>query len=142
MKRNLTVALVFLCAFLTLGATTFQYANKGDGTQILVYHAVDNVYAIGETYTETNGSDWLDVHAFDTLSVQVCGATAGSATFKVYGSNDVFSAAPIESTSVVQLGSDITADGITTITAVPYYVRINCTAIGTGIVNVYAMGKP
>lgn len=74
--------------------------------------------------------DWRNLdYRRDELSLYIFG-TSGSRTIKVYHSPD--------GTNWVQLGSDITAVGVVTVTGIKFpYVKVSLTAVAGGNVSAY-----
>jgi len=117
-------------------AVSAQY-NTSEGTNVAVFHCVDAQAQTIEAY-------WIDVHDYDELSLEVAGITA--ATIQVRGTNRTVSSdpglgVPVDTFDGFQIGSDITTDGATTITAVPFFVKIMITAWTEGAIDVYLLAK-
>ena len=109
-----------------------------------IYHVLDSIVAI------TDG-DWIPTHMYNSLTIHVSGLTTG--TIQARGSNnfEIVEAGTLAITDdEIQLGADMTANGIYTLVknesedvlVVPAFTKIMCSAWTTGTVDVFMLGRP
>lgn len=88
--------------------------------------------------TGTTDGEWFWTAGYEATSYHVSGINGETA--RIYGANIAIQ--PIPSATHIQLGSDITADGIYTIVTPTVWQKIAITTGGAGTVSVYFMGVP
>lgn len=77
---------------------------------------VDQVIRVYKAATAVNAGKWIDVRGVESAYFQIRGITTG--TVQVWGinpdidDNGTLEARPADETGAVQIGSDITADGV------------------------------
>lgn len=92
-----------------------------------------------ESATATEDGQWINIEGLAPFSIHVSGITTG--TVQIRGSNDA--SKPADNTDDIQLGSDITADGITEYTVPVRWIKSKVSAYtsGTFIVEFVARNK-
>lgn len=80
--------------------------------------------------------EWVDVENYAPLSFHISGI--GTATVELRGSNAA--SKPANGAHEIKLGSDITADGIRTLTAPIRWVKARITAHSSGTITVDFLG--
>ena len=130
----LFVGMLVLITTLVRADIAARNVYKRDGTAHVI-HYYNNLGTTADGY-------WIESHGFDEVSLNVTGID--TATFQVRGSNDDFT--PIANSSDgFQIGSNITADGATTVTAVPRFIKVICSVYTSSTalngIDVYMLGK-
>jgi hypothetical protein len=92
-----------------------------------------------ESAVATEDGVWVNIEGLSPFSIHVSGITTG--TVQIRGSNDA--TVPANNTDDIQLGSDITADGITEYTVPIRWIKSKVSAwtTGTFIVEFVAKNK-
>ncbi len=124
-------------------------------TEILYpYNAIATIYSANKIYSLSSGAltmgtvllddatgttpgVWVDVHGFKDKTIHVSGVT--TATLQVYGSNTPL--IPANATDHIQLGSNITADSIVSITTPVRWMKVKVAAHTTGTIDAYFFGQ-
>jgi len=85
-----------------------------------------------DTAVATTNGVWVDARGFKRFSVHVT-LGGGAATVQIRGSNAV--AIPANSAHEVQIGADITADGITNVDVPLRWIKTRVSAYTSGTIN-------
>ena len=104
--------------------------TRVNGNSVLNAKLLDAIVATG------NG-EWIDVRGLKSYNIHTSGIT--TATIQVRGSND--EARPSDATHDIQLGSDITADGMTQFTAPVRWIKARVTVWTSGTITVIIEGQ-
>lgn len=88
--------------------------------------------------TSTTDGEWMDAAGYDAMTYHIDGMNGE--TVEIRGSNTPTQ--PLSSTHHVQLGADVTADGIYTVVTPVAWIKVMISAGGAGTVNAYFLGVP
>lgn len=94
--------------------------------------------AIVGAVAASDGMGWFDTSGYKQAVVHIEGIT--TATVQIRGSNQA--AMPGATDDEVLLISEVTADAMSIVTAVPRWMKIMVSAWTTGTINVYVMLRP
>lgn len=104
--------------------------NRVNGNTIMKATLVDGA-------TATGNGEWIDARGLKSYNIHTAGIT--SATVKISGSNDA--TLPANTEHDIQLGSDITADGMKEFTTPVKWIKARVSTYVSGTITVIIEGQ-
>ena len=115
-------------------ATATQSATV---TQRVNGNTIVSIELLGAGHVATTDGTWFDIHGLREYAIEASGITTG--TIQLYGSNAT--TRPVDGTDGVQLGSNITANGLKQFTTPLRWIKAKVSAWTAGTIKATLQGN-